>query len=225
MTIEQRLVDALHHVDAVEPSDDLWGRILHSIDEERQHRRRVVRAVAAVTATLATVIGVAAAAMQTSGRWRFVHRPTMEALEILVLVILVLTLGPAIRRFGRGYAADLWPADSGVPAALLRLLDVAYYLVFSGYIMLSIQFRFGLEWRAVTLGEQIGDATQRFGGMLLLIGVLHALTIAVLPVVALIDNSTRAGKPLPRWMIVIGVLFAVQFLAGLPILILAAIGA
>jgi hypothetical protein len=148
----------------------------------------------------------------------------MELLEIVVLGILMAVLGTAISRFGRGFAADLWPAGSATPPALLRLLDVAYFLVFSGYILLTTRFEFGFEWRAVTLGEQLGDASIRIGGLLLLVGVLHALTIVVLPVVALVDNSTRVQQPLPRWMIVIGVLIAIQTLPGLLILIVGAIG-
>ena len=224
MNIEQRLTTALRHVDDVEPSPDLWSRVLHSIDEERRHRQRVVATAGAIVASLAAVAVVAAVALRESGHGQYVHRPTMEVLEIVVLGILVLVLGPAISRFGRGFAADLWPVGSATPPALLRLLDLAYFLVFSGYILLTTRFEFGFEWRAVTLGEQLGDAAVRIGGLLLLIGVLHALTIVALPVVALIDNSTRAGKPLPRWMIVVGVIIAIQTLPGLPILIIGAVG-
>lgn len=224
MNIEQRLTTALRHVDDVQPSDDLWERVLHSIDEERQHRRRVVHTVAVTLTTLVGVVAVGVAASQRSGHGRFVHRPTLEMLEIAVLIVLVVVLGPAIRRFGRGFARDLWPAGCETPRALLRLLDVAYFLVFSGYILLSTEFEFGEQWRAVTLGEQLGDAAQRFGGLLLLVGVLHALTIAALPIVALVDNSTRAGKPLPRWMIVVAVIIAIQTLPGLLLLVIGAMG-
>ena len=34
-------------------------------------------------------------------------------------------------------------------------------------------------------------------------GILHAVTIIVLPVVALISNSTRVGRALPRWLVVL----------------------
>jgi hypothetical protein len=40
-------------------------------------------------------------------------------------------------------------------------------------------------------------------------GILHAVTIIVLPVVALISNSTRVGRPLPRWLVVILVIATV----------------
>jgi hypothetical protein len=219
MTIEQQLTQAFRRIDEVEPSPDLWNRVLHSIDEEREHRRRVVSTVGAMVAALAAVALVAAIALRENGHGQYVDRPTMEALETAVLVSIVLALGPAIRRFGRGYAVDLWPAGTAVPAVLLRLLDLAYFLVFSGYILLSAEFEFGDEFRFVTFGEQIGEASLRVGGLLFLVGVLHAVTIAMLPVVALVDNSTRAGKPLPRWLVVVGVIIAIQTLPGTPIII------
>jgi len=39
--------------------------------------------------------------------------------------------------------------------------------------------------------------------------MLHAVTIAVLPVVALVSNSTRRGRPLPKWLTVLLVLAGV----------------
>ncbi len=222
MSIEERLTTALRQIDEIEPSPDLWDRVLHSIEEERRHRRRVVTTVAAIAATLVAVAAVGAFTFQENGHGRYVHRPTMEVLEIVVLSILVVVLGPAISRFGRGFVADLWPGGSTAPPALLRLLDLAYGLVFSGYILLSTEFEFGDSFRMVTFGEQIAEAAHRVGGLLLLVGVLHALTIAALPVVALIDNSTRMNRSLPRWLIVVGVLIAIQ---ALPLLAMALVGA
>ena len=39
--VEQRLIDALRSTERVDPSPDLWSRVVHSIDEDRAHRRRV----------------------------------------------------------------------------------------------------------------------------------------------------------------------------------------
>ena len=224
MNIEQRLTTALRNIDHIEPSPDLWDRVVHSIEEERQHRRRIVATAGAIAATLMAVLVVAAVGSRPSVHGRYVDRPTMEVLETVVLGILVIALGPAISRFGRGFAADLWPVGSATPPTLLRLLDLAYFLVFSGYILLTTEFEFGDSFRFVTLADQIGDAAHRIGGLLLLVGALHAITIAVLPVVALIDNSTRARTPLPRWMIVVGVIVAIQTLPGLPLLLIALVG-
>ena len=43
-------------------------------------------------------------------------------------------------------------------------------------------------------------------------GILHAVTIVVLPVVALVSNSTRVGRALPRWLVVTPVLATVPIL-------------
>jgi uncharacterized membrane protein YidH (DUF202 family) len=224
MTIEERLTRAFQHVDAVDPSPDLWARVVHSIDEERRHRQRVVTTTGAIVAALVAVVAIAGSALRENRYGRFVDRPTLEALEIAVLSIVVLALGPAIRRFGRGFAADLWPAGSVTPTALLRLLDVAYFLVFSGYILLTTEFNFGPAFRRETLGEQLGESAQRIGGLLLIVGLLHALTIAALPLVAMIDNSTRAHRPLPRSTIAIAVLVGVTVVPVFLILIGGLIG-
>ena len=128
-------------------------------------------------------------------------------------------LGPAIQRFGRGYATDLWPATPGTANALVRLLDVAYVLVFAGFILMTAELDLGTPGRAGecllttvdchTVGSQVQSAAQRIGGLVLVMGILHAVTITVLPVVALVSNSTRLGRPLPKWLVVLLVLAGV----------------
>lgn len=44
---------------------------------------------------------------------------------------------------------------------------------------------------------------------MLTIGILHAVTVTVLPLIALVSNSTRAGRPLPRWVVVVLVVLGV----------------
>ncbi len=202
MSVEQRVVAALRQAEQLEPSPDLWSRVVHSIDEDRQHRRRVRSAVAAVAGTALVLVAIAALSMRDGPLGRFVHRPTLELLEAGTLVGLAVVLGPAIRRFGRGYAADLWPPASHTPAALLRLLDLAYYLVLSGYVLLTTELEFGAPGTSDLLAGQIQEAFARVGGLLLIVGLLHATTLMALPVVALIDNSTRTGRALPRWIVI-----------------------
>lgn len=211
MNVEQRLVNALRSVDRVEPSADLWSRVLHSIEEDRAHRRRVIESFASITLTVAalTVLGVLNVVDLPSGRQ--VRLGVMELIETIALVLLVAVLGPAIRRFGRGYAQDLWRSTPDTPTALVRLLDVAYLLVFVGYIMLTANF--DLERSTIGVAEQLEDLGVRIGGLVLTMGLLHAATIMTLPVVALIANSTRRGRPLPRWLSV--VVYLGSGLAGL----------
>ena len=143
----------------------------------------------------------------------------MEALEAVVLVTFVVALGPAIRRFGRNYAADLWPRGAVVPGALLRPLDLAFYLVGAGYVLATTEFRFGARPFDGALADQLGDASFRVGGLLLVLGVLHAATLFLLPLVALVDNSTRRGVALPRWIWVVLIVIAAQVLPLVPLAI------
>jgi hypothetical protein len=221
MNIEQRLVDALRTVEATEPSPDLWSRVVHSIEEDRTHRRRVVGAAGAGAATIVGLMLIGILGSTDGPLGRYVRLPVMELIETLALVALVLVLGPAIRRFGRGYATDLWSATPTMAAALLRLLDVAYLLVSSGFIFLTVDFDFGSS--TVQLAGQVQSGLNRVGGLIVVMGLLHAVTIIVLPAVALVSNSTRVGRSLPRWFVILlviaGVMVGWQLIALIPILI------
>jgi hypothetical protein len=221
MNIEQQLIDALRTIDGTEPSHDLWSRVVHSIEEDRAHRRRLAGATAAVVATLLglSIVGLLGIADGPTGRQ--VRLPVMELIETIALVALVIVLGPAIRRFGRGYAGDLWPTTPATGNALLRLLDVAYLLVFSGFILLTADLDFASS--TVTIASQVESALSRVGGLLLVMGALHAITIMALPAIALVSNSTRVGRALPRWFVIvlalIGAGVGIQLLTMLPLLL------
>lgn len=223
MNVEQRLHSALRNIERIEPSTDLWSRVVHSIDEDRAHRRRVAVSAAATILVLAGLVAVGAASVQTGRFGRVMNRPVMEALEIIGLVTIVIVLGPAIRRFGRNFSHDLFPDEQPLADALLRLLDVAYYLVFAAYILMTTQFEFefgvaGMP-ASLDLAQQMQEAAIRFGGLLLLIGILHTLTLFALPFVALVHNSTRRRRPLPRWLQIAGILIlagvGMQLVGGL----------
>jgi hypothetical protein len=204
VNVEQRLQHALRSADRVEPSPDLWARVVHSIEEDQAHRRRVLRAGAGIVAMVAGLVAAAIVNLTDSPFGSQVRLGAMELIETVALVILAVALGPAIRRFGRGYAHDLWRTTPDMPTSLLRLLDVAYALVFSGYILLTASFDFGRS--LIVVGEQIEDLSVRVAGLLLTMGLLHAATIMTLPLIALVSNSTRVGRKLPRWVVVLLVL-------------------
>lgn len=210
MTTEERLVTALRGTDEYEPSPDLWSRVLYSIEEDEAHRRRVWRTAGAVVALVAVIVIVGFFSTFTTARpeqrihleWR-----TLEAMETIVLAGLVLALGPAIRRFGRGYASELFSTSPATANRLLRLLDIAYYLVFAGYVLLTARFEAPVSYIVPQLGLQIYEGLARVAGLLLAMGLLHGITFTVLPLVALVFNSTRARRSLPRWvtfLVVIG---------------------
>ncbi len=220
MNVEQRLIAAFRNTDFGRPSDDLWTRVVHSIDEDRAHRRRVRAASASVGAAAIALVGVALAFVRENSVGSYVEYHVFDILVTVALVVLVVVLGPAVRRFGRGYAADLWPSAPATATALIRLLDVAYALVFTGYILLTATFEYPTV-NSELWTDQVADACLRIGGLVLVMGLLHAVTFVVLPFVALVDNSTRHGRRLPRWFVVLGVVFLItQVVPLIPVVIL-----
>ena len=168
----------------------------------------------------AALVVVAALNVDDTPTGTQVDPAALELVETLALVCLVLTIGPAIRRFGRGYAYDLWCTTPDLPRSLLRLLDVAYALVFSGYILLTASLDF--DRSSILAAEQIEGLCVRVGGLLLTMGLLHAITIMSLPLMALISNSTRAGRPLPRW--VVGLLALIGVAVGVAAVLIFTVG-
>ena len=224
MTTEQRLAEALAAAKDYEVSPDLWSRVMYSIEEQRNHRRRLIATATSIVVVVAMSLAVVAGTVERlAGRSRVDWR-ALEAVEFIVLVVLVASLGPAIRRFGRGFVSDLIVTNPETGTRLLGLLDLAYYLVFAGYILATSRLEEPIAYLAVDIGDQLEDALFRVAGLLLAMGVLHALTLAALPVVALVFNSTRAGTKLPRWLVVILIVVGVLLAVQVPGAILAAIG-
>lgn len=229
MSVDERVLRALRAMDSVEPGPDLFRRVVHSIEEDRRHRRRVVRTVVTVSVVVAALVGLGALSLDESTWGTHVVPWRFALLQLVGLTSLAVALGPAIRRFGRGYADDLWPHADVAARQLIRLLDVAYGLVVAGYILVTTEIpRDGLPWPDDVLAQQLSTAAVRAGGLLLLLGVLHGVTLVVLPVLALVSNSTRLGRRLPRWLsvglIVAGVMVLWQAVGGALALLMAGLG-
>jgi hypothetical protein len=170
MTTEQRLAEALAAAKDYDVSPDLWTRFVYSIEEERDHRRRIVATVIAIALMGTVSLAVAAASMEWLGGRARIDWRVLEAVEFSVLVVLVAALGPAIRRFERSVVADLFVTSPKTGPRLLGLLDVAYFLVFSGYILVAARFAAPVAYLAVDIGDQVEDALVRVGGLLLTMG-------------------------------------------------------
>lgn len=113
----------------------------------------------------------------------------IELVTNLVLVALVLFLGPFIKRFGRSYAGDIFRANPRTGKSYLVLMDVAYYLIFSAYILMTVSFTPDSGWTRV--GTQLAAEVQRVGLLLLLMGVLHGLNVLSLPLVGRLLGLSR----------------------------------
>jgi hypothetical protein len=190
VSVEQLLRQTLHRADTYEVSPDLFARVQRSIEEDRAHRRRVRRTVAWATAgVLSMAAYLVAMAEVVDGRvtWPWW---SLELLTAAILVTLILIVGPVIRRFGGIFATSVFAANPPTAQHFLRVLDVAYYLVFSAFVVIETQVVPREEWLGPDgTSVHLDWLTERIGAMLLLMGLLHAITIATLPVLGVVFSS------------------------------------
>ena len=107
----------------------------------------------------------------------------LELIANLVLLATAVGLGPLIKRFGKSYAGDVFRANPRTGKSFLALTDVAYYLIFLSFIMFTMSFKRHSDWTLNVGAEQIKMEVSRLGGILLIIGLLHAANIVFLPVI------------------------------------------
>jgi hypothetical protein len=89
--------------------------------------------------------------------------------------------------------ADVFGANPRTGKSYLVLTDVAYYLVFAAYILLSMRFvetRSWVDHRLVQLQHEVA----RVGGMLLLLGGLHTANVLALSVIGNLLNAVRRPR-------------------------------
>jgi len=188
MTLEQRLTEALHEVDGFEPSPDLFSRVTRSLDEDQVHRRRIRTAwLASLASFAAVVVFLGLLATRTSTGALIVPRWVLELLEGAVLVTLALLLAPLISRFGKFYVADVFRLDPVTGDRFIRLLEIAYYLVFFGRILQGANLSRLLGM--VQLGPGLEALFETVAVMLLFLGLIHATTLFGLPLVGLVFSS------------------------------------
>lgn len=107
-------------------------------------------------------------------------------LELIIfgaLVVGLVVLGPLIKRFGRSYAADVFRANPRTGKSYIVLMDIAYYLIFSAYILFTTVFEQQNGWADTVTGEQMRHESLRIGGMLLIMGILHGANVLSLPLI------------------------------------------
>ncbi len=121
----------------------------------------------------------------------------IELATNVLLLLIVFALGPLIKRFGRGYAGDVFRANPRTGKSYLVLMDIAYYLIFVAYILFTVTLTRPPEW--ISVGVQVESELIRIGGMLLIMGVLHGLNVLSLPLVGrLLGLSRQLEEDLPR---------------------------
>ncbi len=116
---------------------------------------------------------------------------TLELITTGVLLVIVLVLGPLIKRYGKSYAADVFAANPRTGKSYLVLMDVAYYLIFGAYILLTIQFDPPPDWDETVNAAQLQSETVRIAGLLILMGLLHGLNVITLPIIGRLLSLNR----------------------------------
>lgn len=190
--LEDRLREALFAEAAqVEESPDLFERIQGSVADDLK-RRRWRRKVATLWAVAAAglLAGVAAATDVQEGRL-IMEWWVLELITTMVLVTIVVVLGPFIKRFGRTYAADVFRSNPGTGKSFIVLIDFAYYLIFSAYVLFTVLFKRPGDWTPMVGAVQLKVEVAKIAGILLLIGVLHGANLFLLPIVGRLLTLNR----------------------------------
>jgi hypothetical protein len=192
MTMEQRLRDVGHGSETYHPAPDLFAKVKRSIHEDGLHRRRVRRVIAGCATFAAVIIAWLAVWWNPQPDASPLPWWSLVAVVVALEIAIVGALGPAIRRYGRAYVADVFRTSQGTGTRFLSLFDVAYYLVFIGLVLTSIPFADDPAWMGPDgLARLLEEGSVRVGLLLLAMGVLHAITIFVLPMVGLVFAANR----------------------------------
>lgn len=192
MSIAERLTDALRSgMERTGPADDLFIRVRSSIDDDRRIRRQRQARTTVVAALVGAALAVALGTTERrQGEWNM-DWWILELVWFGVMAGLAVWLGPFIRRFGKAYAADVFRANPRTGKSFIVLMDVAYYLIFTAYILFTVQFEPAGDWENTVNANQLQASTVRTGGILLIVGLLHGLNVLTLPVMGRIFTLNR----------------------------------
>jgi succinate dehydrogenase hydrophobic anchor subunit len=189
--MERRLIEAFADArESVEENPDLFARVTRSLEDARA-RRRYRWTLAGGIAAFVIANAVLALAFSNSENGRF-NMPwwVIEMITNIVLVALAIGLGPFIKRFGRSYAADVFRANPRTGKSYLVLTDVAYYLIFTSFVLFTVSFVEHKDWVDST-GQQLKAEVARVGGILLIMGILHAANVVALPIIGGLLSSNK----------------------------------
>ena len=189
-SVEERLIEAFADARAsVVEHPDLFARVARTLEDARARRRFRARTAGGIAAFVAANAALALALSERQQGRITMPWWAIELITNIVLVALAVALGPFIKRFGRSYAADVFRANPRTGKSYLVLTDVAYYLIFTAFILFTITFVAPADWE-VSTGNQLKHEVARVGGILLIMGVLHTGNVLALPII----GSLLAGR-------------------------------
>lgn len=189
--VERRLVAAFDDArTTVVEHPDLFARVEHTLEQaviRRRFRRRIAAGIAAfITANVALALALS----DIDNRRIDMAWWVVELITNIVLVAIAIALGPFIKRFGRAYAADVFRSNPHTGKSYLVLTDVAYYLIFTAFILFTVRFEQAPDWeraRAALYQHELA----RIGGILLIMGILHTANVLALPIIGNLLQGVR----------------------------------
>ena len=192
--LEDRLTRALHDY-PVEPSPDLFERVVESIAADRERRSAALRwSLAAVLVVVVAATLVLTLTPRTENGTLAMPWWILEVATNLVLAGIALWLGPFIKRFGRAYAADVFHDNPLTGKSYIVLTDIVYYLIFAAYILFWVHVEPESDWdpwNGLVTAPQVQQSLVRVGGILLIIGILHGLNIVLMPILGRLFSLNR----------------------------------
>ncbi len=196
VALERRLIEAFADARAaVTEHPDLFARVTRSLEDAQARRRFRLRLAAGIGGFVLANAALALSLSDYDNRSFAMPWWVIELITNIVLVALAIGLGPFIKRFGRAYAADVFRANPRTGKSYLVLTDVAYYLIFTSFVLFTVTFVEPRDWVDST-GAQLKHEVARIGGILLIMGILHAANVVALPVIGgLLQNNRRLEQP------------------------------
>jgi len=189
MSLEQRLTDALHHLDRYQPSPDLFDRTGRSIEEDRAYRRRMRTGVSvSVLSALALTVLFGSVMARNDLDQLVVPKWSIVSAQLVLSVVLLFSLAPMIRRYGRPFLESAFHMSSETGERFSRVLDLAYYLSFGGLIVVSTSITD--PFSTMVFPAELKSLLTELARFLLLMGLAHAINLIAIPVVGLISGST-----------------------------------
>jgi hypothetical protein len=195
LELERRLVAAFADARAtVVEQPDLFARVVRTIEEDVARRRFRVELVSGIAAFVVANAALALALSDYRNGRIVMPWWVIELITNIVLVAIAIALGPFIKRFGRSYAADVFRANPRTGKSYLVLTDVAYYLIFTAFILFTVRFEQADNW-VTSRAELYQHELARVGGILLVMGLLHTANVVALPVIGnLLAGVRRPGS-------------------------------
>jgi hypothetical protein len=194
MSLERRITEAMHQTDNYQPSIDLFARLSRSIEEDKAHRRRIRSGSAAVVLGFGILVAfLIALADHDPDRVLVLPKWSMQVVVFGLLSSCLLVFGPAIRRLGQPYLADVFHMSPATGERFSRLLDIAYYLFFGGGILSSLDLT--EVGSLIPANESLEFGVEQVALFLAVLGLAHVGNLLLLPIVGLLFSSvTRRSR-------------------------------